>query len=530
MIGEISHPAYGGGSRPKAGKLEIRNWGVFMQRLSSINYKLFLFSLGVLTTLIVVMSFFSTLTVSASSPSDIAFPVAELGGCRDKAACKAYCDQPEHKGVCVDFADRHGLLSREQAQIARRVVAVEAGPGGCRSHTECEDYCEDDGHIDKCLEFAERENLLSGEELEEARRVSQALRAGNRLPGGCKSKAACEAYCAELDHMAECLSFAEISGLIPPRELAEAKKVLKAVQAGHRPPGGCQGKRQCESYCNAPEHMEECLEFGLAAGFLDAREAEEARLVLPLLKSGQTPGKCRSKEQCDAYCADPTHFLECAEFAVKAGFIPPEEAAMLKKVLPFLQAGQTPGKCRSREQCEAYCEDPAHRQECTDFALKAGLMSPEDLEEMQEGMERMREALAEAPDEVRACIGERLGAGVVAQIEAGTLSPGFNPGESFRECFDQFAPKPDEEFGGEGEFERRGIDDGGYQDDRGYEDNAEFFQEDGEREPDYFDDGVDINSEFHSSSLIRRVVRSRPESKIVRLLKTIIGRETVWGR
>ena len=516
-----------------------------------ITYHVSSFYFGLISTIIFCISFLLVIVVHAASQSDITFPVAELGGCKDKAACKAYCDQPARKGVCVDFAERHGLLSREQAQIARRVVAVAAGPGGCQSHTECETYCEDDGHIDECLEFAERENLLSGEELEEARRVSAAVRAGNRLPGGCRSKAACEVYCAELDHLAECLSFAEISGLISSSELAEAKKVLKAVQAGHRPPGGCQGKRQCESYCNDPEHMEECLEFGLAAGFLDEREAEEARLVLPLLKSGQTPGKCRSKEQCEAYCADETHFLECTEFAVKAGFIPPEEAAMLKKVLPFLQAGKTPGKCRSKEQCEAYCQDPAHRQECTEFALKAGLMSPEDLQEMEEGMERMRESLAEAPDEVRACIGKRLGVGVVAQIEAGTLSPGFDPGESFRECFDEFAPKPGEEFddresfgpprGGRGEFERRGPDDGEYEDDGGYEEDAEFYQEEEGQEPEYFDDGVDINaevdedfpdddSEFHSSSLLERVVRSRPEPKIVRLLKTIIGRETVWGR
>jgi len=102
---------------------------------------------------------------------------------------------------------------------------------------------------------------------------------------------------------------------------------------------------------------------------------------------GKGPGNCRGKEECEAYCEDPTHAEECINFALEYGFISPEEAENAKKMLA---AGLTggPGGCRGKEECEAYCDDPAHFVECIDFAEKAGFISPEEAQKMKEMMQQ----------------------------------------------------------------------------------------------------------------------------------------------
>jgi len=104
---------------------------------------------------------------------DVAFPVAELGNCANKEECKTYCDDVENIAVCVGFAERHGLMSGEELQEAKQVVqALSQGaalPGGCRSKAECDAYCQVGSNIEECIAFAEAAGFLTGEELQEAK-------------------------------------------------------------------------------------------------------------------------------------------------------------------------------------------------------------------------------------------------------------------------------------------------------------------------------------------------------------------------
>lgn len=327
----------------------------------------------------------------ALAKEDVSYPIAELGSCENEEACRAYCEVKEHIVACANYGEQMGLLSSREADQARKFAAIGAGPGNCASEASCAAYCEDIGRMDECLDFAERHGLISGNELREARAVSRAMASGKSLPGGCKNKAACEAYCNDPSHIDECLSFAEAAGFLSEAELAEAKQFAKAVATGARPPGNCRGKEQCEAYCNDSAHMEECVEFALAAGFIPPEEADMVRKILPLMKAGKMPGGCRSKESCEAYCADESHMAECAEFAIAAGFMKPEEAAIMQRVLPLMKAGRTPGGCRSKEQCEAYCANEAHAEECMNFAIDAGFMSPEDVARRREGPQEQQE-------------------------------------------------------------------------------------------------------------------------------------------
>lgn len=273
------------------------------------------------------------------SLAGVNFPVAELGGCSGRQECQAFCNNIENISVCVDFAEEHNLMSAQDAVQARKFAkAGGVGPGECTSKDECETYCRTIDHIEECVAFAEKYGVLPDKELKEAQAIASYIRAGGKMPGGCNSKAECEAYCEEAAHMKECLDFAEVLGLIPPAELAEARKVMPFMMRGETP-GGCTSKQECDVYCKSVEHMEECLNFAEQAGLIGAEELKMARKVLPFMLRGETPGGCLSKEECEAYCSQPPHFLECLDFAGKAGIMNPIEVKMLKRLIKMAPKG-----------------------------------------------------------------------------------------------------------------------------------------------------------------------------------------------
>ena len=198
----------------------------------------------------------------AINPFDIEYPIAELGNCADQKACKAFCDKPANARACSNFAKGKGLLSKTEEKAA--------------------------------------ETVLSG-----------------KGPGGCKDQATCEAYCNDVAHIDECVAFAESNGLMEGKELQEAKKVQQVVKKGLKMPGSCTNKKQCEAYCNNSDHTEECFAFAKDAGFIDAAEAQQAEKFIPLMKRGETPGGCKGRDACEAYCQDEAHFGECTSFAEK---------------------------------------------------------------------------------------------------------------------------------------------------------------------------------------------------------------------
>ena len=311
--------------------------------------------------------------VFAISKEDITFPVAELGDCTSESECRAYCDLPENMEPCLSFAEEHNLIPDEEIEIARKMLAAGEtdGPGGCRGQEECDAYCDDINHLPECLAFAEKYDLLPPDELAEAKKVAKALEQGFIPPNNCRSKEECDVYCSQPANMQECIIFAKEAGLIPPEELEEVEKVLAAIEQGVMPPP-CGGRDACDEYCSAPEHLEECVNFAEAAGFMSPEEAEMVRRT-----GGRGPGDCRGKEECEAFCEDPANMGPCVDFAVENGFMSAEEAEQVRKMMA---AGFTsgPGGCKGQEECEAFCDDIFHMTECVDFAEKTGMMSSED--------------------------------------------------------------------------------------------------------------------------------------------------------
>jgi len=246
--------------------------------------------------------------------------------------------------------------------------------GSCENKDDCKEYCDNSQNFDACIAFAEKNNLMPKGEIETAKKF---MAGGVKGPGGCENKNKCEAYCDNIDNISECVSFAEKNNILPPGELEEIKKVKAAIEKGIKPPA-CRNKKQCDSYCASPEHMEECLVFAEAAGFIPPKELDEAKKVLEAVKKGIKPPACRGKEECDIYCSEESHFNECIVFAEAAGFMRPEEVEMARKT-----KGKGPGGCKGRNECDTFCRSEVNVETCANFALEHGLMKPEEVEMMR---------------------------------------------------------------------------------------------------------------------------------------------------
>ncbi|MEK7181086.1 MAG: proline-rich domain-containing protein [Patescibacteria group bacterium] len=350
-----------------------------------------------LPILIIVLGMVVSISVLAQTGEDelevkvsikVTYPVAELGNCGSKAECKAFCDNPANINACVAFAKNKGLMNESEARRAEKFSqSLQSGktPGNCATPEECKSYCEDVSRIEECLAFAE-ENDLADPDLQEGKKIRDYLKTGGKMPGGCTSKNSCETYCEDFAHIEECMSFSEKAGL------------------GTGGPQGPDGERR----------------------------GPPPKQMLELIKSGQTPGGCKSRNECEAYCGGGNHFEECIAFAEKAGFMDPKEAELVKKT-----GGKGPGGCQGKQACDAFCNDPANRDTCFKFAEDNGLISPEDLKMAKEGMTRMRAGLESAPPEVKDCLKSELGPNIIEDIQSGKLVPGPEIGDKARSCFEK---------------------------------------------------------------------------------------------
>ena len=99
-------------------------------------------------------------------------------------------------------------------------------------------------------------------------------------------------------------------------------------------PGGCRG-RQCEQHCSNPAHQKECFQFAKEQGFIAPEEVEKIERLTSKLDQGGGPGGCTSEETCRQYCSDPSHLDECSAFAVDAGILPADHAERM--IQQFMQ-------------------------------------------------------------------------------------------------------------------------------------------------------------------------------------------------
>lgn len=377
---------------------------------TKINFRILLPALVLLAGVLVAYAVFAqedSFTTGAPNEEEIAasgisFPVTELGNCGSKEECKSYCEEARNMPACIAFAKAHGLMSNEEASRAEKFsgqLQGAGGPGGCRSPRECEAFCRTISNIETCVAFAEEQGFKD-KHVEQGKKILAYVKSGGRMPGGCTDKNSCEAYCGDFSHVRECFNFARQAGI--EQDISEE---------------GDFGGEEFGEGAPSPEQFER---------------------LIGLVERGETPGGCESKDQCEAYCRADGHFEECIAFGEKMGFIKPEQAELFRKT-----QGKGPGGCNSRLSCEAFCNDPANQEQCFKFAEEHGLIGEEELKHAKEGFVRLRQGLENAPPEVAACLKSVVGPNVIEDIQSGKLVPGPQIGERVRGCFGRHGEQGD---------------------------------------------------------------------------------------
>ena len=372
-----------------------------------------------------------------ASPSNIQYPVEELDNCASETACRVYCDNSANAEACLNFAEKNNLMTTDEVRTARKFLQVGSGPGGCTTKGSCETYCDSIEHMDECISFAEKNNLIPPEELEEAKKVQAAIRRGIKPPP-CGNKKQCDIYCNEPEHMEVCITFGIEAGFIQGEELEDVQKMLAAVKRGVKPPP-CKGKEECDEYCALPDNMETCMIFALEAGFMPEEERADAQKMLAALKKGVKPPACQGREECDIYCAEENHFEECLNFAEAAGFMSSEEAEMARKT-----GGKGPGGCKGKEECENFCDNPDNQETCFNFAKENGLIPEEDIQRMEEGKQQFKQTMQDIPSEVYSCMESLIGVDMTAKFKNGEVMPPKEVGDQMQKCFKENMPQMQE--------------------------------------------------------------------------------------
>lgn len=282
---------------------------------------------------------------TAFAQESITFPIAELGGCTSKQECKAYCDDINHIDACVSFGEAHGLMSTQDATRARAALL------------ELRDSME------RRVDMTTARPNIEAPHGPDEEAVLRLLKEKSG-PGGCSTKEECREYCESGSHIDECMDFALANGLMTQAQVEQAKKFINKTG-----PGGCKGSA-CKTYCESEVHAAECIAFAEENGFISKEEAARAKTFIN--KPG--PGGCTG-EACKTYCEDASHMEECMQFAVENGFITEAEAERARNFKQSLTGTSGPGGCEG-EACKTYCDDPAHRDACVQFAEEHGFAKP----------------------------------------------------------------------------------------------------------------------------------------------------------
>lgn len=329
------------------------------------------------------------------------------GGCRNREECDAFCSQPEHRDECFQFAKEHNMIPREEIERIEKEMN-RTGPGGCRSPQECDAFCRNPDNNKTCLDFAVQEEKITREEAdfmlermkmmgprpgplrpprsgpsqqpqideEKAKKLLETIGG----PGGCRTIDECMTFCDNQENEEACFQYAVDNDLMPPQELEKIKRLRETVG-----PGGCVGRAACGAYCDNIDHAEECMQFAVDQGFMDRSQIEQAKKFIEIGRRGG-PGGCKSPRECDAFCSQPKHMEECFNFAKDNGLMPPEEIQRMERereiVKKLEQQGGGPGGCRGPQECHQYCAGPAHFDECVAFSVKEGMLSPDRAQTM----------------------------------------------------------------------------------------------------------------------------------------------------
>ena len=193
--------------------------------------------------------------------------------------------------------------------------------------------------------------------------------------GKCKDRAGCKLFCDKSESSNTCLAFALKNNLMSQSEVNEAKKFMAAVKNG---PGGCTTRDSCKKYCDDINNIEECISFAEKYDLTPAQKLQKSKRVQAALLRGIGLPNCKNTAECDAYCDNTDHMQECIAFGQSAELLEGKSLENAQKIFRALKNGITPPPCRGKKECDKYCTQEENAKACTNFSIQADLMSDQE--------------------------------------------------------------------------------------------------------------------------------------------------------
>lgn len=103
------------------------------------------------------------------------------------------------------------------------------------------------------------------------------------------------------------------------------------------------------------------------------------------------------------------------DFAVKAGFISEADAVDAKKY----KITSSPGNCKSKADCEAFCVLPENQDTCFKFAKDHGMISEEDLKNIEQYRNQGPPDFSQVNPKWLTCMEKEMGSAAFGRFKAG---------------------------------------------------------------------------------------------------------------
>ena len=164
--------------------------------------------------------------------------------------------------------------------------------------------------------------------------------------------------------------------------------------------GNCKSKSSCKVFCDDSKNSGACLAFAEQHNLMSPEEITAAKKFIDNGMIG--PGGCKGQAECDQYCGNSTHLEECVTFAQKNGIMSDQQLQDSQKVLAAIKNGLKPPACSGPKQCDAYCGSSEHMEECMTFSLAAGIAPDNQKEQMQKTLDALKNGI-----KIPACHGQQ---------------------------------------------------------------------------------------------------------------------------
>jgi len=366
--------------------------------------------------------------------SNITFPIQELQGCASLDACRVFCDDFKNSNACFSFAEKKGLIKKADAQKALKfiqsVVTGDVPVSGCTDQHDCANQCALPENQSQCLRWAKDKGFitnipkLSGPSAPQAQDTSQveasptentdqavsnesntpepeasvavvpettsvskkndSLTTETPAPSDQENQNQDQNPDQNLQNPTDTQDNTPSDQTLPEtgQKNDSYKQKIEGVLTQENGPGGCTTVDECATFCSQSQHGVACLDFAKKHGLMSDQEIQKAEQLI----NRYGPGGCIG-QSCQIYCSTVNHQEECLKFALDNHFISPTEADNIRnsqKLQRGLKTFGGPGGCTTEEQCQTYCSEATHVEECLSFGQKTGVFNQQEVQQRKQ--------------------------------------------------------------------------------------------------------------------------------------------------